>query len=70
MPLDIQITDLVIQLLNKIEFPIKIKFEILLYISNWQQVHEGIYRFVIPWLVVFLRTKFPKEQSLVHKTAT
>ena len=32
MPLDIQITDLVIQLLNKIEFPIKIKFEILFYV--------------------------------------
>ena len=31
MPLDIQIIDLVIQLLNKIEFWIKIKFEILFF---------------------------------------
>ena len=39
------------------------------YISNWQQVHERINRFEILWLVAFLRTKFPKERSLVHKTA-
>ena len=32
MPLDIQIIDLVIQLLNKIEFRIRIKFEILFFV--------------------------------------
>ena len=39
------------------------------FISNWQQVHERRNRFVIPWLVAILGTKFPKKQSLVHKTA-
>ena len=53
-----------------VNFGVKLHSAMLVYISKWQQVHEGIYRFVIPWLVVFLGTKFPKEQSLVHKTAT
>ena len=39
------------------------------FIRNWQQVHERRNRFVIPWLVAILGAKFPKEQSLVHKTA-
>ena len=41
----------------------------VVFIRNWQQVHKKIYRFEIPWLVAILRTKFPKEQILVHKTA-
>ena len=39
------------------------------FIMNWQQVHKRRNRFEIPWLAAILGTKFPKEQSLVHKTA-
>ena len=39
-----------------------------LFIRIWQQVHRRRNRFEIPLLAAILRTKFPKEQTLVHKT--
>ena len=34
----------------------------------WQQVHRRETGLKSPELLLVLRTKFPKEQSLVHKT--